>query len=300
MRGSVFAICVAVAVILIARAIMFPVGPDDPAVTDRSSSKSSSTRESLSDKEMLKPEDLQRDLTKRSQVARSLPDGLIEEFNQYHLQTVESFGHAMGFGRHRGGSHVLLADGAVKFITDSTAIPDNTGTTEDRVQTESRYGLWGSLGTRRSNDETIEELPDEVVDEQNSVDNSESAAKPSSPPALVAHDRSKYHTGFDQVGFERFAPPSGPDSAYSFVLTSIDLLSTEMELGYSLNNKEDTRFMMNSVTRALDPFEAEAIPRLKTGSQNEYLQEGQHLQVVAAIRSTERCNECHRTNTVIC
>ncbi len=294
MRGSAFAICVAVAVILIARAIMFPVGPDDHAVTYNSLSKSSSTRDSLSDKEMLKPEVLHHDLTNRSQVERSLPDGLNEEFNQYHLQTVESFGRAMGFGRHRGGTHVLLDDGAVKFVTDST---DRTDSTEKRIDTKSPYGLWGSLGTRQSNDKIIEELPEEVIDEQKSVDDSEPAPQPILPPPPAIREPSKYHNGFDQLGFARFAPPSGPDSAYPFVLASIDLLSTEMELGYSLKDKEDTRFMMNSDTRELDPFEAKAILRLKTGSQNEYLQQGPQLQVVAAIRSSETCNECHRTNT---
>lgn len=66
--------------------------------------------------------------------------------------------------RHPGGAHVLLADGAVKFITDSIEAGDNThgvvwagGTTPGRLPgSQSPYGLWGSLGTRASS-ETIEE-----------------------------------------------------------------------------------------------------------------------------------------------
>jgi prepilin-type N-terminal cleavage/methylation domain-containing protein/prepilin-type processing-associated H-X9-DG protein len=56
--------------------------------------------------------------------------------------------------RHQGGAHVLMGDGAVKFITDSieagnrNAAPANSGA-------QSAYGLWGSLGTRASS-ETIQ------------------------------------------------------------------------------------------------------------------------------------------------
>lgn len=50
--------------------------------------------------------------------------------------------------RHQGGAHVLMSDGAVRFITDSIeagnidATPQNGG--------KSPYGLWGALGTRAS------------------------------------------------------------------------------------------------------------------------------------------------------
>ncbi|QDT04014.1 hypothetical protein K227x_24000 [Rubripirellula lacrimiformis] len=64
--------------------------------------------------------------------------------------------------RHQGGCHVLMGDGAVKFITDSIDTGDQT---IQPVQTRgpflpggsaSPYGLWGSLGTRNSK---------EVIDE---------------------------------------------------------------------------------------------------------------------------------------
>ncbi len=60
--------------------------------------------------------------------------------------------------RHQGGTHVLMADGAVKFITDSIEAGNsnapmvwvepapNTSTTP--AGAISPYGLWGSLGTR--------------------------------------------------------------------------------------------------------------------------------------------------------
>ncbi|QDT04013.1 hypothetical protein K227x_23990 [Rubripirellula lacrimiformis] len=64
--------------------------------------------------------------------------------------------------RHQGGCHVLMGDGAVRFITESI---DSGDQTIQPVQTRgpflpggsaSPYGLWGSLGTRNSK---------EVIDE---------------------------------------------------------------------------------------------------------------------------------------
>lgn len=59
--------------------------------------------------------------------------------------------------RHPGGVHILMADGAVRFITDSIeAGNSNTGTvyfdgTGARAPgSKSPYGLWGALGTRAS------------------------------------------------------------------------------------------------------------------------------------------------------
>ena len=72
--------------------------------------------------------------------------------------------------QHPGGCHVLMADGAVKFITDSieagnaraVGIVGNATTPESvycgevrsggqggaRPGSQSPYGLWGALGTR--------------------------------------------------------------------------------------------------------------------------------------------------------
>ncbi|WP_414707210.1 DUF1559 domain-containing protein [Rhodopirellula sp. UBA1907] len=64
--------------------------------------------------------------------------------------------------RHQGGCHVLMGDGAARFITDS-----NDAGNADRGQvgahaqhndpastpgSESPYGLWGALGTRSANE----------------------------------------------------------------------------------------------------------------------------------------------------
>ncbi len=49
--------------------------------------------------------------------------------------------------RHQGGAHVLLGDGAVKFITDSIEA-GNKNAAPAQAGAASAYGLWGSLGTR--------------------------------------------------------------------------------------------------------------------------------------------------------
>lgn len=61
--------------------------------------------------------------------------------------------------RHQGGVHVLMGDGAVKFITDSiesgnqSEIPYSEQW-NNQLGKESPYGVWGALGTRASK-ETI-------------------------------------------------------------------------------------------------------------------------------------------------
>ncbi|MGB7323820.1 MAG: DUF1559 domain-containing protein [Rubripirellula sp.] len=56
--------------------------------------------------------------------------------------------------RHQGGCHVLMGDGAIKFITDSIEAGDSTAPSVERdgavnaQGSESPYGVWGALGTR--------------------------------------------------------------------------------------------------------------------------------------------------------
>ncbi|WP_404309884.1 DUF1559 family PulG-like putative transporter [Neorhodopirellula lusitana] len=67
--------------------------------------------------------------------------------------------------RHQGGVHVLMGDGAVKFITDSIEAGTQTqvpvvsgGTLLAAPGQKSPYGLWGSLGTRASREVIQEEF----------------------------------------------------------------------------------------------------------------------------------------------
>lgn len=76
----------------------------------------------------------------------------------------EREGIATASSRHQGGVHVLMSDGAVKFITDSieagnqAAKPVLAGNSAPNAVTGSAspFGLWGALGTRASK-EVIEE-----------------------------------------------------------------------------------------------------------------------------------------------
>ena len=77
--------------------------------------------------------------------------------------------HSSGYlppsSRHQGGCHILMGDGAVKFITDSIESGSSVvmpvyfgGSGAQRQGRESSYGLWGALGTRDSNEVISEEL----------------------------------------------------------------------------------------------------------------------------------------------
>ena len=66
--------------------------------------------------------------------------------------------------RHQGGCHVLMGDGAVKFITDSIEAGDQSSAhVVDQAGllapgSQSPFGLWGALGTRATKEVIEEEL----------------------------------------------------------------------------------------------------------------------------------------------
>lgn len=67
--------------------------------------------------------------------------------------------------RHQGGAHVLMGDGAVKFITDSIESGNQSagniwwnGMGARSPGSPSPYGLWGAIGTRASNETIGQEL----------------------------------------------------------------------------------------------------------------------------------------------
>ncbi|WP_315850004.1 DUF1559 domain-containing protein [Rhodopirellula sallentina] len=67
--------------------------------------------------------------------------------------------------RHQGGAHVLMGDGAVKFITDSIEAGVSTsgqvylaGTDDRAPGSRSPFGLWGSLGTMAAKEVIGEEF----------------------------------------------------------------------------------------------------------------------------------------------
>ncbi len=72
-----------------------------------------------------------------------------------------SSGHTTASSRHQGGVHVLMGDGAVKFVTDSIEAGDQNSptpynadndTTAPIAGAQSPFGLWGALGTRASSE----------------------------------------------------------------------------------------------------------------------------------------------------
>ena len=73
------------------------------------------------------------------------------------LQGHGSRGMLTAASRHQGGAHVLMGDGAVKFVTDSieagnqSMIPygrSSSGYDTSGAGKQSPYGLWGALGTK--------------------------------------------------------------------------------------------------------------------------------------------------------
>jgi hypothetical protein len=80
----------------------------------------------------------------------------------------DTYGIAPPSSRHVGGAHLMMADGAVKFITDSIEAGNSKSpcvycralmsgiSSVFPAGSESPYGLWGALGTRGSG-ETIDE-----------------------------------------------------------------------------------------------------------------------------------------------
>ena len=71
---------------------------------------------------------------------------------------MDNFGFSTAASRHQGGAHVIMGDGAVRFITDSIesgnqdrTAPGCAGGANDAGM-ESPYGLWGALGTKNCNE----------------------------------------------------------------------------------------------------------------------------------------------------
>ncbi len=76
--------------------------------------------------------------------------------NSYSMSRgwADNFGFSTAASRHQGGCHVLIADGAVKFVTDSVeagnqnrTAPGCAGGGADAGM-QSPYGIWGALGSK--------------------------------------------------------------------------------------------------------------------------------------------------------
>lgn len=83
------------------------------------------------------------------------------------LTVDKNYGLMSASSRHQGGCHVLMGDGAVKFVTDSIEAGnrnaanvsfDGTPVLGNVPGSRSPYGLWGSLGTKASKEVIQEEF----------------------------------------------------------------------------------------------------------------------------------------------
>ncbi|QDT05966.1 hypothetical protein K227x_43720 [Rubripirellula lacrimiformis] len=95
------------------------------------------------------------------------------QFSQFHtirppnsysvFRNHGDFGYGSASSRHQGGVHILMADGAIKFITDSVdagdqnIVPFGQGANgKGDSGKASPYGVWGKMGTK-ANGETFED-----------------------------------------------------------------------------------------------------------------------------------------------
>ncbi len=73
----------------------------------------------------------------------------------------DNWGNFSPSSHHPGGVHVLMGDGAVKFMTDSIEAGNQSApiiTNANQPGAISPYGLWGALGTRANREVIDEEL----------------------------------------------------------------------------------------------------------------------------------------------
>ncbi len=77
------------------------------------------------------------------------------------LWSSENDGTYTASSRHHGGVHVLFADGAVKFVTDSIEAGNQSAphlgrpATTVKVGGESPYGIWGALGSKSAKEAVV-------------------------------------------------------------------------------------------------------------------------------------------------
>ena len=190
---------------------------------------------------------------------------LSQTLNLFHEGTVRNFATAPNQGRHRGGAHVLMDSGAVKFLTDTIENDESRSQswTSSREQGKSSYGLWGPLGAR---------------------------AKKVEVPKRAAVTKSHPTFGFDYLApvFDRFGDET-------LTLVEMHLLSVQLDRVYLIDASmqempelpEDTPF------RELNSFERKAIQDFEAG-ENVITDISQNsIRIVGSLRNERTCMQCH-------
>ncbi|MGB7328840.1 MAG: hypothetical protein WBD31_28435 [Rubripirellula sp.] len=216
-----------------------------------------------------------------ARVRGPLEPSIRSSLDSFHRQTSQRFADAPGFGRTRGGAHVLMGSGAVKFITDSIGEKDPEYANRFWVGDgeTSPYGLWGSLGTKRESSKSADESPGP------------------SPKTRPQKRKSTPHT----FGF-RYLTPEMVDASNRWALDEIQLLSIQNDRVYLIDDRimQMQELSNNTPFRSLDSFEQNAAELLRHSDEDEIVldEQGDQIRMVGAIRIRDRCLTCHSESEV--
>ncbi|GAA5505867.1 hypothetical protein Rcae01_01316 [Novipirellula caenicola] len=215
----------------------------------------------------------------------------VQELSPYelHVQNEDGFSKAPGNGRHRGGSHVLMDERAVRFIND--AIAQTPPSNETGLLETSPYGLWGTLGTR-------------VSEEKRGDDQTVSSAFIADVPHTPSGDFALRQTEIALADHELQQISSHQIAAQSpkiWTLDFIELVSLhrfDEPVAYVEKELPSMNTIATGVlkTRPLNDFETNAINQLRMGAKLQTERSGHTLRMVGAILATNDCLACHPGN----
>ncbi|TWT80942.1 hypothetical protein CA13_23890 [Planctomycetes bacterium CA13] len=211
-----------------------------------------------------------------------------EPFHQFHRETRQSFAAALGFGLGRGGVHILMGDGAVKFVTDSIEVDNVDG------EEKSPYGLWGALGTRATQNElpnpSKSSKPIDVTKPPTQIETTKSKTTTDVPASLGSHMPMHF------IGFRHLTPKPTNDSSFQWDLDEIQLVSIENAQVYVLEERVSNTPLQveTTLTRDYDAFENQAIQRMEDGDDVVVENHDGKVRMLGALRCEKACARCHK------
>ncbi|TWU57787.1 hypothetical protein [Rubripirellula reticaptiva] len=209
-----------------------------------------------------------------------LEPSIRSSLDSFHRQTSQKFANAPGFGRSRGGAHVLMDSGAVKFVTDSIVEKDPESANNKVGDGDTGpYGLWGSLGTKR-----------------------DSFLSPNQSPGPTQKARPQTRKNTPHTFGFRFLTPEIVDASDRWTLDEIQLLSIHNDRVYLIDDKIQRMQELSDNTpfRSLDSFEQDAVGVLRYSGEDEIVvqDQGDQIRMVGAIRIKAQCQACHSESDV--